>query len=114
MPQTDDAIAALEQAAEEAGLHFRDFGICISMSDTPFGEPGTMHVSLTGLDGNVNEAAAHALIAWWQRRGWVECPGEPDFHCLHGTRIGIGGYNLRGKCGRCKPHGGEGRVPPDG
>ena len=115
MPQTnDDAIAALRQAAEEAGLDWdfvftaaQDFALGIV---SPYLASGDVNPEYN----KVTLEVAHALIAWWQRRGWVECPGTKDSACFNGYVYILTDDLPYIPCPTCKPYGGEGRVPPDG
>ena len=99
-----DAITALRQAAEEAGWGFE----LVDHHD-PTAVKFRLWSSHDSWDFVGYAAhdipAAHALIAWWKRRGWVPCPGCQG--------LGVSGFAVCG-CETCEPHGGKGRVPPDG
>jgi len=108
MPQTDDAIAALRQAAEEAGLEF----VAKPADTSPY--PELMLLFTAELDhelwfyfGEDDIPAAHALIAFWKRRGWVPCPEcEGDGFIEEWVADDYGPFKI--VCHHCK---GEKRVP---
>lgn len=107
MPQTD-AIAALQKAAEEAGIDDVD-DFVEALSDIWF----TYLCKESSMDAvTMREEgiqAAHAVIVWWKRRGWVKCPvckGKGYVNALH-----IRDWFDEHRTYYCDNCNGEGRVP---